>query len=112
MRTKDEEAKALAEVHYQAEVGLTHVFRVTGDGASESAPSEPIKLLEVNRGTVPSGILPLHFGPSPASGLTYPTIIMEVTPEEFHRIEAQDLKLPNGWRLGHLIPRSTTEARL
>ena len=32
MPTKDEEAVALAQTHYQVEEGLTHVFRLIGDG--------------------------------------------------------------------------------
>jgi hypothetical protein len=63
MPTRDEEAVALAQRHYQVETGLTHVFRITGAADVEARPKEPIKLLEVNENTVPSGILPLQFGP-------------------------------------------------
>jgi hypothetical protein len=62
MPTKEEEAVALAQTHYKVETGLTHVFRIIGDGAAEAMPEEPIKLLEVNENTVPSGILPIQFG--------------------------------------------------
>ena len=64
MPTKDEEAMALAQKHYLVEAGMTQIFRITGDAAAEVTPAEPIKLLEVNEYTVPSGILPIHFGPS------------------------------------------------
>ena len=53
--------------------------------------------------------MPIQFGPSPASGLYYPSIILEVTPDEFQRIQNQELKLPNGWKVGNLIPRPSTE---
>ncbi len=109
MPTKDEEAMALAQTHYQVETGLTHVFRVVGDGAAEAMPTEPIKLLEVNEYTVPSGILPIHFGPSPASGLHYSMVILEVTPDEFRKIQSEELALPHGWRIGGPIPRLATE---
>ena len=84
----------LAQKHYQVEAGLTQVFRITGTAEVELKPTEPIKLLEVNEYTVPSGILPIQFGPSPASGLHYPSIILEVTPDEFQRIRNQELALP------------------
>jgi hypothetical protein len=106
---QDEEAMALAQKHYELEAGLTQIFRITGIAELELRPVEPIKLLEVNENTVPSGIMPIQFGPSPASGLYYPSIIMEVTPDEFQRIQNQELKLPNGWKVGDLIPRPSAE---
>ena len=109
MPTKDEEAMTLAQKHYQIEAGLTQIFRITGSAEVELRPLEPVKLLEVNENTVPSGIMPIQFGPSPASGLYYPSIILEVTPDEFQGIQNQELKLPNGWKVGDLIPRPSTE---
>jgi hypothetical protein len=105
MPTKDEEAIELASKHYRIETGLTQVFRVTGADDVEVRPTEPIKLLEVNENTVPSGIMPIWFGPSPASGLHYSTVILEVTPDEFERIQKRELELPNGWKLADPIPR-------
>lgn len=58
---------------------------------------EPIKLLEVNENTVPAGVMPLHFGPAPAIGITFPSVIVEVTPDEYKKIQSQELKLPKGW---------------
>ncbi|MDB5350932.1 MAG: hypothetical protein JWN86_2179 [Planctomycetota bacterium] len=105
MPSKDEEATELAGMHYQIETGLTHVFRVTGTPEVEVRATEPIKLLEVNENTVPSGIMPIQFGPSPASGFHYASLILEVTPDEFRKIRDQELKLPHGWTVGNLIPR-------
>ena len=105
MRTKDEHARALAEIHYSGELGLLQVFRVKGADEDEDRPSEPVKLLEVNTHTVPSGILPLRFGPSPTAGLDHPSIIMEVSPDEFRQIQSDHLKLPHGWTIGEPIPR-------
>lgn len=105
MPTKDEEALELARTHYQIEPGMIQIFRLTASAEAEDRPTEPIKLLEVNESTVPSGILPIHFGPSPASGLHYPTIIVEVTPEEYRRIQGDELRLPDGWKIGDPIPR-------
>jgi hypothetical protein len=109
MPTKDEEARELARKHYQVEAGVTLIFRVTATAEVEVRPTEPIKLLEVNENTVPSGIMPLQFGPSPASGLHYPSVILEVTPDEFQQIQDQELMLPHGWRVGDPIPRPPAE---
>jgi hypothetical protein len=105
-RTKDEEARELAEKHYQVEAGLTRVIRISRSASVEICPDEPIKLLEVNENTVPSGIMPIQFGPSPASGLDYPTVIVEVTPDEYEKIRTGELRLPDGWTLGEEIPKT------
>jgi len=107
MQTKDEEARFLAEAHYQLEDSLSEIYWMVGPDEAERAPTEPIKLLEVNANTVPSGVLPLGFGPSPASGLHYSSIIVEVTPDEFQKIRSgsEDFRLPHGWTIGPLIPR-------
>ena len=98
-------AKDLAKKHYQAEAGLQKIIRLTGSAEVEVRPVEPIKLLEVNANTVPSGVLPVSFGPSPASGVPYPSVIVEVSPEEFAKIQTQELKLPKGWLLGEELPK-------
>jgi hypothetical protein len=102
---KSHAAQVLANKHYDLEDGLTRIFRITGGPAAEVIRGEPIKLLEVNENTYASGIRPLHFGPSPASGIPYPLIIVEVTPDEFRKIESSELKLPNGWTIGEELPR-------
>jgi hypothetical protein len=107
--TKDEEARDLARRHYEVEAGLIHVFRIAGDQAVEFRSDEPIKLLEVNEYTVPSGIMPIQFGPSPASGVHYPSVIVEVTPDEYERIRTGEMKLPNGWTIGEEIPKAPPE---
>lgn len=52
-------ANELAKKHYQAEAGLQKIIRLTGSAEAEVRPVEPIKLLEVNANTVPSGVLPV-----------------------------------------------------
>lgn len=105
MLTKDEVAKELAKKHYQLEAGLTRIFRITGSAEVEFSPVEPIKLLEVNEGTPPSGVMPLHFGTAHAIGVPYPSIIVEVTPEEFEKIKTHELQLPAGWTIGEELPK-------
>ena len=107
MPTKDEVARKLADFHYELEAGMREIIRYTATADSEANPAEPIKLLEVNENTVPSGILPLGFGPLPDSGIHYPSIIIEVTPEEYERIRRQELRLPAGWSNATPMPRPT-----
>ena len=105
MPTKNDTAQMLADRHFDLEPEMVHIYRLVGSAEIESRDDEPIKLLEVNDGTVSAGILPLHFGPMPNIGVHFSTIIVSVTPEEFRRIEAQELKLPMGWKLGAELPR-------
>ncbi len=109
MPTRDEEAVELARKHYQIETGLKSIFRLTSSADVEFRPNEPIKLLEVNENTVPSGIMPIQFGPSPASGWHHSSIIVEVTPDEFLKIQNQQLELPHGWKIGDPISKPPAE---
>ena len=105
MLTKDEVARNLARRHYQVEDGISTIIRINGNAEAEFCPNEPIKLLEVNANTVPSGVMPLQFGPAPDAGIDYASVIVEVTPEEFRKIQSRELKLPTGWNLGEVISR-------
>src|SRR6266849_4878457 len=105
MEDKEEVRKRLARAHYALEPGITEIFTIWGKPAYEALPSEPIKLLEVNQDTIPSGIMPLGFNPAPSSGFPFPSVIIEVTPQELERIRRRELVLPHGWTLGPLIPR-------
>ena len=108
MRTKNEEAAELPNRHYQVEAGLERIFRLTGSEAEETSPREPIKLLEVNAYTVPTGIMPIRFGPAPESGFHYPSVILEITQtttDEYRRVQSRELELPHGWRVGEEIPK-------
>ena len=95
MITKDQCAIELAQMHYQVEDGITTIIRFTND--REALPGEPIKLLEVNENTVPAGIMPLFFAPLPARGILFPSVIVEVTPDEFRALQLKEISLPNGW---------------
>jgi len=94
---RDESASELAKKHFQVEPGLTRVIPFSGSQTFELPTAEPIKLLEVNTNTVPTGIMPLGFGPAPEAGIRLPSVIIEVTPDEFEKIEAKEMPLPKGW---------------
>ncbi len=103
-RDKAEAARELANWHYGVEPDLTQVIRIITD--NEDDPGEPIKLLEVNAATFATGsVEPYAFAASAST--PFPTVIAEVTPEEFARIEAKEIELPEGWSLtdAHRFPR-------
>jgi hypothetical protein len=98
-------AERLAQAHYAVDPDIELITRLESPGSVEAEAREPIKLLEVTPITTPSGIIPVFFGPQPASGIPFPCVIIEVTPEEFSAIAEDPSKLPNGWRLGKRFPR-------
>lgn len=110
MPDKDDEARKLAEAHYEIEEGITGIFRLVGTGDAEASSSEPIKLLEVNQHTIASGVMPLQFAPQPAHGFHFSSVIVEVTPEEFGLIQRHQLALPHDWKVGAEFPRPTSVA--
>ncbi|HVJ68731.1 MAG TPA: hypothetical protein VM510_12135 [Caulifigura sp.] len=100
MDSKTSNAKKLAQMHFSVEPGMKQIFRLYASESKEGHQDEPVKLLEVNEFTVPTGIMPLYFGPSPASGIMFSSMILEVTPEEFEQVKSGELRLPEQWRVG------------
>jgi hypothetical protein len=103
MNDHEEAAKQLAQRHYRIEPGITEIRTLTS--GTIQGVNEPIKLLEVNTNTIASGIMPLRFDAAPASGIPFPSVIVEVTPDEYEKIKRKELLLPNGWLLGPVVPR-------
>ena len=97
MPEKDEVAALLAEAHREAEPGIVRIVRIVSIGEADAR--EPVKLLEVNPATSPSGVFPIAFAADPPS-IPFPSVVVEVTPDEYARIEHGDLRLPNDWTLG------------
>ena len=105
---KEEAAERLAHAHYRIDPTLTLVRWLLASPAVEADPEEPIKLLEVNEAAVANGIVPVFFGPHAPSGMLYPSLIVEITPEEYEQILRDPSLLPHGWRLGDAIEREVT----
>lgn len=110
-RSKEAVAQRLAEAHYGIEPGIELIVRMVSSVDREADPEEPIKLLEVNPNTVASGIHPLFFGPHVTSGIFYPSVIVEITPEEYGQVQRRPDSLPNGWKLGHEFPKPAAVER-
>ena len=96
-----EEAATLARAHYEVEPGLRAIYRLESADPNDLR----IKLLEVNEQTVPTGIVPVGFPPHPASGLHYPSVVIEVTPQEYEAIQRKQLDLPSGWKVRDVYER-------
>lgn len=93
-------AKNLAKAHSRVEPAIRRIVHVIGD--EEAASNEPVKLLEVNPETSPSGIIPIAFAPNPPK-FPFPSVVIEVTEAEYKRIRSGQLPLPNGWRLAETL---------
>lgn len=106
MRTKDETAQSLADAHFRLDQGIVRIFRIIEQ--NEPNNLRPIKLLEVSPMTSEVGISPVGMTADPARGVSHPSIVIEISPGEFDRLQSEELKLPHDWRLGEeLFPRVT-----
>lgn len=96
-QSKEDVVVYLARSHREADPSLRAIYRLIS--AHEEDPEEPIKLLEVNPDTPATGVDPIRFNAHPPSGLHYPAVIVEVTPEEFGEIKNGRVRLPDHWQL-------------
>jgi hypothetical protein len=100
------EARNLATRHYEIEDGITDIFAIKEAlEANRSGNGDTIRLLEVNQNTIPYGVMPIPFAPAPDSGIHFPSVIVEVTPEEFEKIMNKEIPLPPDWEIGDRIPK-------
>lgn len=100
MPEKNVIARLLADAHREVEPTISRIVRLLSDREDESR--EPVKLLEVNPATSPSGIFPIAFTADPPR-VPYPSVVVEVTEKEFEQINAGALRLPEGWWLGDIL---------
>jgi hypothetical protein len=72
-------------------------------------PREPIKLLEVNANTLPTGsVEPIPF--SATRDVPFVTEIAEISPDEFVEIARGRLTLPPGWSVEDAVPLRRSDA--
>ena len=62
MPEKNEIARLLADAHRAFETAISRIVRLVSD--REKKLAKPVKLLEVNPATSPSGIFPIAFTPT------------------------------------------------
>lgn len=107
MPSKDDAVENLVKHHFAVEPALHAVYRIVSD--REQDPDEPIKLLEVNAATPPSGSVEI-FTFSPSAGVPYGVQIAEITPEELERFRINPDGLPKGWDLSRASVFSRPDA--
>jgi hypothetical protein len=106
MPTKDETARLLADAHFRLDQGITRIFRLIEPAESDSL--RPVKLLEVNPMTIEAGISPVGMTADPAHGIFHSSVVVEITPDEFDRLNRGELQLQHGWQLGEeLFPHAS-----
>ena len=93
---KDAAALCLIEWHFETEPELRTVYRILAE--KEDSAAEPIKLLEVNDGTYPTGTVE-PFGFSGTDEIPFRTVIAEITSEEFELLRDDRRAWPEGWDL-------------
>ena len=102
---RDAITRSFGEKQYEFGQHITKVYSINSDRDDFRNTSTPIRILQVNSETIPTGVLPLRFGPVPALGIHHPYVIVEITPDEFTKVEKKEMPLPHGWTLGRLIPK-------
>ncbi|MEW6249343.1 MAG: hypothetical protein AB1716_01750 [Planctomycetota bacterium] len=102
---RDAVAQRLAHAHYRVDRSIRDIYRLLAPDGAEDRPREPVKLLEVNEETAMVGLMPVYFTPDAAHGILFPSMILEVRPEEFAQLQAGVLTLPNNWRIGEHFAR-------
>lgn len=95
MSDKDRVAEDLIDWHFRSEPGIVIIYRIISD--NETEPDEPIKLVELNTATVSTGMLEA-FRFAPTAEVPYPTVLAELTPEEFDILLAEE-RFPPTWDL-------------
>lgn len=85
-----EAARKLVRWHRKADPQLKRIFLYPHN--------RQIRLLEVSEGSPSTGKLyPFTFAPDEEHGISFPLVLIEVSPQEAHLIESGKLKLPRGW---------------
>jgi hypothetical protein len=101
-KTKLATAKFLAKSHFKADPGLREVYLL--EPVNEHDPNDPIKLLEVVKGTLERGVEPIGFAADPGRGIDYPVWIVELSPKEYRGIREKTLHFgQHVWTVGEQL---------
>lgn len=94
---RDTMARWYAKQHLEVDPGLRAVYYLpTG------APEREIRFVEVNEMIAErrdDGLEPVDFGVGMESDTAHRLLVLDVTPEQWDRLQASTLALPSGWSL-------------
>ena len=99
---RDAMAKWYAQEHLKTDPGIVSVHYLP-HGAGE----RDIRLVEVNTllgNRTDDALEPIDFGVDRGTDSEHRLLIVDVTPEQWDRITARKLSLPNGWSLDGAVP--------
>ena len=108
--TGTEALAQLVKSHFDVEPGIVRICTLVRERRDSGQSADAVRLLEVNRRSIPVGLQGVHFPADPSSGIHDPCIIYDITPEEYDSIEHGDLALPPGTRIGQCFERSPGES--
>ncbi|MBX3413446.1 MAG: hypothetical protein KF708_12220 [Pirellulales bacterium] len=94
---RDALARWYAKQHLMTDPGIRSIYYLPGD-----SPEREVRLLEVNEliGELDdAAIEPIDYGVDSGSENMHRLFVMDVTPQQWERIEAATMRLPAGWTL-------------
>jgi|SRR5579871_2042931 len=86
-------ARRLIAWHFEVEPQLRDVYLVRFNENDDT----PIKLLEINAGTIEAGVEPYTFAPT--DEIPYTTVVAAITPNELKDLRRDPKQFPKGWSL-------------
>lgn len=98
---RDSWAKHYAVSHFETDDGICEIhYLPTG------SPEREIRLLEVNRLIAvrdSAPLEPIDFGVDRDFPTAHTLMVLDVTPDQWERIKARELTLPDGWLLEAMV---------
>ncbi len=89
-KSVEDVARELAAAHRSEDPERVEIY------LAEAA--DEVRLLEVSKSVGDSGeVLPFRFAPQPKQGIPYPSTVILLSVEEWRRVQAGELVLPEGW---------------
>jgi len=90
MKTIPEVARELADAHRAEDPDTRSVFLARSE--------REVRLVEVSGSVDSSGeVLPFRFASRPDLGVPYPSVVLLLGEDDWRRVEAGELALPDGW---------------
>lgn len=99
---RDSMARWYAQEHLKTDPGIVSVYYLP-----KNAGEREIRLIEVNNligDRNDDALEPIDFGVDSGMDTAHTLYVLDVTPEQWERIKAQELGLPSNWSLEGRVP--------